>query len=367
MRKALLATASSAALLAAGPALAADMINVGVGGFMHQWVGGTNVETETNGRSVNTNEGVSQATNSEVHIKANIEADNGLTFGVKVEIEAQGDGNSDEAAMTVGGEFGQIVLGTEDHAAGLMHHSVGTAGAIGISGGIVGWFVPNMGGLDTAFDGDANNISYYTPRMNGVQIGASFIPDSTQEGSNLGGAADNDRSAWSVGANYVGEFGGTNLALSLGHKQTSQVLAAKIEDDLEGHEHPVKVMVDNPVKKIDDATTTNVGISVGIGAFTAAVAYAALDDGEYAIVDNEERDVTAGDYDVASVGGMYVQGPLSFSLGHIMADYENGDDKSLTELGVGYVLAPGVGWHSSLFLGEYDVAARRPKPMQWAL
>ena len=135
-----------------------------------------------------------------------------------------------------------------------------------------------------------------------------------------------------------------------------------IEEDVEGHEHPAKRMVPNPVKKIDDATTTNVGIKVGIGAFTAAVAYATLDDGEYAIVkagEPEHTDVTKGDYDVASVGGMYVQGPLSFSLGHIMADYENGDDKSLTELGVGYVLAPGVGWHSSLFLGEYDVASTK--------
>ncbi len=58
MRKALLATASGAALLAAGPALAADKITVGLSGYMEQWVGGTDI---TEGTYYNTKEGASLA------------------------------------------------------------------------------------------------------------------------------------------------------------------------------------------------------------------------------------------------------------------------------------------------------------------
>ena len=91
--------------------------------------------------------GVSQTSDSEIHFRGKLEADNGLTFSVKVEMEgnSQGRGSDangddiDESQLTVSGSFGQIVLGSEDHPAALMHYGnqdvgVGYCGDSGWSG-----------------------------------------------------------------------------------------------------------------------------------------------------------------------------------------------------------------------------------------
>ncbi len=70
--------------------------------------------------------------------------------------------------------------------------------------------------------GDKNQVMYFTPRVNGIQIGASYIPDTGQEHASKA-LNDNDNSAWAVGGNYVGDFGdGLNIAVSLGHYQADQ-------------------------------------------------------------------------------------------------------------------------------------------------
>ncbi len=90
MRKALLATASGAALLAAVPALAADKISIGLSGYMEQWVGGTDIEEDIR---PNKNESVFDLqSDSEIFFTGSIQSDIGLTFGVKVELEADANG-----------------------------------------------------------------------------------------------------------------------------------------------------------------------------------------------------------------------------------------------------------------------------------
>ncbi len=474
MRKTLLATTALAAAgaFAAGPVLAADMLSVGVGGYMEQWFGGTSVDaTDAKGASTNINDGAAQQSDSEIHFKGKLEADNGLTFSIKVELEgnnstdATGDqwGTAiDESQLTVSGEFGQLVLGAEDSASVLTHHNVRSAGAVGLNCGDVGNWVPGMsgcgGGLETSGHqfGDRNQISYFSPRVSGVQFGASYIPDSTQENSSRSGGANNDRDAWSAGGNYVGEFGGANVSFSVGHYQRSQFVTAanalKVFDGREGANattHPARnkawydahqanitnipmvlngdkvaqsadgdttkpgIQADtgagsantvliynsdgtldgNPdittlsarrnassqaintqtssVMQADDYTHTNIGLRVGMGSFSFDVAYAAVDGGAFkkesrthlgtdtaatATSDDSHYEVVvkdaSKDYDVISAGGMFVDGPMSVSLGFIMADYDNGDEQTLGELGAGYTLAPGVVWKSSVFMAE---------------
>ncbi len=202
MRKALLTTVSAGAMLAAGPALSADMadkLSVGVGGYMQQWIGGASVDrTDKDGKDLGDG-GVSQYSDSEIFFRGSLEADNGLKFSVKVEMEANsnnyaGTGTAgdviDESQATVSGAFGEIQIGSEDHAASLMHYGnkdVGVTlncGDASFIDGITSCAREGGLGLGTSgwlIGGDDQKISYYTPRMEGVQFGLSYIPDTGSE------------------------------------------------------------------------------------------------------------------------------------------------------------------------------------------
>ncbi|MYE01740.1 MAG: porin, partial [Alphaproteobacteria bacterium] len=122
MKRILLGTTALAlaGATAAGQVSAADMLSVGVGGYMEQWVGFVDRSDSANPAVEG---GIGQWSDSEIFFRGKLEADNGLTFSVKVELEGNTAGDTiDESQLTVSGSFGQIVLGTEDHPAALMHY-----------------------------------------------------------------------------------------------------------------------------------------------------------------------------------------------------------------------------------------------------
>ena len=94
----------------------------------------------------------------------------------------------------------------------------------------------------------------------------------------------------------------------------------------------------------DDATKTNFGLQVGMGAFGFNIAYADEEDGM--------DDDTAKDIETMSVGAKYSDGPMAVSLGFAQADRGDGTDTSAVMLSASYALAPGVSWRSSLFSAE---------------
>ncbi len=326
MRKTLLATVSGAAMLAAGPALSADMLSVGVGGYMQQWIGVSDVDDSAD-RTIEG--GVAQQSDSEIHFRGRLEADNGLTFSVKVELEGNSTDNQiDESQLTVRGEFGEIVLGAEDGASVLTHYGVRDVGFT-INCGDVGKWINGIDecsttGLGTAGHdhGDKNQISYYSPRVSGVQFGVTYVPNSKQEAEKAD-LHDNDEDAWSVGGNFKGEFGGASVAVSAGHHERSQTAPGS-----------------------DARTFSNVGLQIGMGAFSFDVAYANGDDGMKA---DSKHDV-----EVFGVGAMYSDGPMAISLAHMMAEADEGTEQFATQLSGSYTLAPGVAWKSTLFMAEKD-------------
>ena len=132
-------------------------------------------------------DGTAQQSDSEIFFKGSLEADNGLTFSVKVELEGNNsDGATaiDESQLTVGGSFGKVTLGAEDPASTLMHYGgldVGVSLNCGDThkwiGGLAGCSHNGFGTYGHGH-GDKNQITYFTPRMNGVQLGATYIPGS---------------------------------------------------------------------------------------------------------------------------------------------------------------------------------------------
>ena len=330
-RKTLMTTTALAfaGALVAGQASAADMLSVGVGGYMEQWVGLTD---RSDSADAAVEGGVSQWSDSEIFFKGKLEADSGLTFSVKVELEGNTTGDTiDESQLTVGGSFGQIVLGTEDHPAALMHYGnqdvgvgyCGDSGWTGVTGcsrngglglGTNGWIV----------GGDEQKIAYYTPRISGIQIGLAYIPDHNSEDANrLPGG--NDEDGFSVAVNMQQDVGEASVAISAGHYQVS--------------------MMDSG----DDQTFSNFGLRVGFGSFGFNVAYAEHEDGDGDDMDN-------GDYELASAGMKYSDGPMAVSLTHMMGDADNGEEASATMLSLAYTLAPGVASKTSIIAGEQGTA-----------
>ena len=431
MRKLLLATTALAAAgaFATVPVLAADKMSVGVSGYMQQWIGIADQGDGDDG-------GVAQFSDSEFYVKGRLEADNGLTFSVKIEVEGNGTGNIDESQATVRGSFGEIVLGAEDPAMSLMHYGNRDVG-VGLSCGDVGAWIAGVkgcsfGGLGTSGwgTGDRKQISYFTPRLSGVQFGATYIPnsDGAAEAGNVT-PMDNDKDAWSVGLNYKGDLGGSSVALSLGHYQKSQVGAMEMlksgtnvgaitvekymdnnaaidayakalmegADDLNtlaenagDAEMSNKGAKDIMASKADAMTFSNFGLQVGFGAFSFDVAYAAHDGGAYMVAkqpivvvnddtmfDHDGKDETdpvpetadlnnpnndmartvlvkdvSQDYEIASAGVKYTDGPMAVSLSHMMADFDDGGESAATMLSFSYGLAPGIVSRTSLIGAE---------------
>jgi hypothetical protein len=304
-----------AGAMAAGQASAADMLSVGVHGYMEQWVGVADV----NGNA--TKEGAFEVkSDSEIHFRGKLAADNGLTFTVDVQLEGNNSGENyiDESYLKITGDFGDLRIGSEDTASNLMHYGhqdVGIGFTAGDTGNWLGFGTPNTYGAGRAYFGDSMKVTYFTPRESGVQLGVSYMPDDGTHQAKNNAADNNDMDAWSVGLNYKGAIGDSSVAFSAGHHAASTPM--------------------------DDSTTTNFGLQVGMGAFGFNVAFAEDDAG-----DGSDADETV------TVGAKYSDGPLSVSVGYAMLDRGNGSDMTSGMLSAGYVLAPGVSWKSSLFQAE---------------
>ena len=150
--------------------------------------------------------------------------DNGIKIKTNVQLEANsaavdsGNDDIDEHWMRISGSFGEIRMGTMDDAA--MAMTTGYLGTWGTAAGILPAFditdwVTNPSTVSTSTvarvdsTSDGNHISYFTPRTAGFQVGASFIPSTSEDDDNeraLNTAGDSD--GYSVGVNYVTKFEG---------------------------------------------------------------------------------------------------------------------------------------------------------------
>ena len=430
MRKALLATTAFAfaGAMGAGSASAADMLSIGLGGYMEQWVGYANRDDK------GADGGFDVQSDTEIYFQGSLEADNGLKFTVHVQLEGNNstatavdadgkdvttaDTEIDESYLRVSGEFGDMEIGQRDPVHARMHYATGDAG-IGLNAGdsqkwIPGSYLETAGWLGSVA-GDALGVSYITPRINGLQVGLSYHPDSTNENKPTGAPAGNDDAVVAAGINYNETIGDMSFKISLGHLSRSQSGMAEFDLDKDNslmtHTEAQRSM-DDMVKGYDNATYTNAGLSVGMGAFTFSASYATRDGGDYmskcylldtaaalpegtatatmaappavqpgemvacddsrvffegqnqtALAgDGTEQDITetvnarhmfveneAGQHDTWGVGIMYTDGPLSVSIGHMVREQEDGVERVATMMSGGYKLAPGVDWKTSVF------------------
>ena len=224
MRNFLMTTAAAGALacggvIAAVPASAADMLALGVGGYMQQWFG------YADRSDPGADGGFAVHSDSEVHIKGSLESDMGLKYTVHMELEGDGaNGQVDESFVRVSGEFGQIEFGFRDHAMVRMHSGIKDVG-IGLTSGdtqawIPGAYLETAGHAGTAGGGNDPKLNYISPRAAGLQVGFSYAPKNG--GMRTTTPDGNDDATWGAGLNFQQTVGDINLTMSLGHRSTGQ-------------------------------------------------------------------------------------------------------------------------------------------------
>jgi outer membrane protein OmpU len=349
MKKALLATTALAgAALLAAPASAGtvgskDDMAVTLGGTMWFSVSMKDQDVSAGrGRGYNFN-----VNETEVYVGASNTADNGIKYGVNIELNA-GGGDATAAdevyAFLDSDVWGRIEMGDQDDATNRMQLGAwnahkGFGGPIGGLGMLSTWGTLGGETLIARADwqplttNDETKVIYFSPRFSGFQIGATLTPD-TGEVSGQPATLDTDNDGdWEnvmdIGANYVGKFDEVGVGLSIGYQWgdgESTSGSATAEEDLE---------------------ILGIGGKVDFAGFTIGAHY--RDYNETALsTANANLGADAGDQ--WSIGVGYQAGPWGISAWYLTAEKDNTNTSPAaartTEvtrfgLGAGYTVAPG--------------------------
>ena len=336
MKKILLGSTAivAAGMIAAVPSAdAASKMKLGVGGYMEQWFGFTSGDDGV-GQDYS---GFDIKSDPEIFFKGKTKLDNGITVGVNVQLEATQNGDQiDEQYMYVKGSFGQIIIGDENSAQYKMHYAPSDFGIGMNSGDVTAWNKPvadaegdsiNMGShyrspfgatyIEPDAVNDSAKISYFTPRVNGFQLGLSYAPDANQDSNGLPNRDAANTDYIMVGANFKQKMGGMSVGISGGYGTVTDAAAGGVEPE-----------------------ATNFGIKIGMGGVSAGVSYANFSD-------HGERDQEG-----INAGVAYSSGPMGVSVAyfHGEKDGNNGDaatlnnqaERDVIHLSAKYAMGPGV-------------------------
>lgn len=357
MKKLLLCSVAAAGVaFAATPAAA--QIDVTIGGHTKNYVGWADQDND----STNPGEATSfdMLRESEIHFNAEGVADNGLTYGFHVEMEADGgdDGNTmEESYLYLSSNLGRVNLGSEDGANYLLQVAAPSADS-NIDGirqyiqpvnytdtSSTAAFETYTNGVATADGWDYDNdltgfdekITYLSPVWNGFQFGLSYTPElgDTNSASGLTGFAiedvDNDYDeAYEGAVRYEGQYNNVGFAVGAGYTHA-------------------EVTETNVPAVLDDFKEWNVGLDLNIGAFGVGAVWTENNNGS-----------EAGDEDTTLVLGVdYTTGPFQLGASYYDRDDEAGLAAGEYETqrytgGVVYTAAPGLSFRGSVSFIDHE-------------
>ena len=355
MKKSLIGTTALVAATAfAGTAMAAEPLQLSLGGFASVFAGYAKqdddyVKTLNSGAGAEVSDFDIKGDN-EIHFKAKSMLDNGLTVGVKIEMEAGGKGNRtavDEYQISLGGSFGTIIAGADDNAlVAVANRSPLMGGRLfgaGLNDGDLAegdtWILKPAGAtgvkatyIDT--NGDREAISYISPSFGGLMLAASYIPDARSDHGESNAAqpnGSNTQDAYALGLAYSGK---------MNHLMINADIGALVGDDSD----------------VDEHKEYQAGLHISYGGLMFGGGYRMIKrDKSSATAPNKELDADSWE---AGVG--YKHGPYGIAIGYVQTTtdiYENPTTKSenessviqLTseyEIGPGVLLAGGLGYAS---------------------
>jgi hypothetical protein len=360
MKKTLLASTAivGASMLAApayaGTAAAGDNYTVTISGVYWHQINSLDEDISAGhgrGYKFNTPE-------AEVYVDAKATADNGITYGVSLELNAGTDDTTgaDEAyAQISSSSWGTVQLGDNDGAANQM--KIGSFQAnksgVGTLGGLTalssafhnqfpGFLVRADWDAAILAGGDASKVTYFSPRFAGFQVGASLMPDSGVNGLSATERDDDGdfENTVDVGVNYSGKF--DDFGVFVG--------AAYTFGDAEGNTSGTGTAS----LEREELEVFTIGASVNFAGFVVGADY--RDNGESGIA----KTAAAAGADAGtwwSVGVGYGMGPWGVDAHYALGEQDNASTAASGEtevtrygLGVSYAVAPG--WRVT---GDYEL------------
>ena len=246
----------------------------------------------------------------------------------------------DEQMLWFSGLWGRLELGNEDGADSSMTNHGGdlNSGAGGFDGGPGSAFdfnsaIQSSPGITGT--SDATKISYFTPRINGIQVGLSYTPDTDGEGTDTlatnvaatGGIQDHI----GLGINFVQSFDDVGIRLSY-----------------------VLSRGDAELNSSKDTNSWSVGGQVDFGNISAGAGFGdAGDSGE--LTGSLVSAQTFADFTVR-----YKDGPMTVSAGFFSGSAKiagtTDDDVDIFSVGAGYSVAPGLSVYAGFDLIDVDQA-----------
>ena len=292
---------------------------------------------------------------TEIVVRADGKADNGLLYGAKVELQhstlASAVG-TDEASVYLSGTWGRIELGDFDGAADTLAIYAPLVGIEQIDGdgydflsatdatsGALFGAQPFFGLVKAPDSGDATKVMYLTPRFAGIQAGVSYATQNGSEAQNvvaLKSQTPSYKDFWEFGANYTGTFAGFSVAAGATATTGTGESRAAIE--------------------LEDFFAWQAGAQVGYAGFKFGGGYIDGDD-----FGADSASTAAGDATAWHLGASYTAGP--FAVGLTYADAEGAkagfttyaSDYKTYGGGVAYTIAPGLVLQGDFMYVDEDV------------
>jgi len=331
MKKAILGTTALVAVsaLAVGNASAADKIKLNVGGYMQStyYYADYDDDKGASPSSSNLNRIDDRVTQEgEIHFTGSTTLDNGLKFGVNVQLETYAASDQvDETYIYVQGSFGRVLFGSEDGAAYLMHYDAPSPVPMYSADSPNIYPIGTTNSTRPTLYADTDKITYFTPRFAGFQLGASYVPDGSSETgqhsayapTQIEGGTDQ---GFSVAVNYVNKFGGVDLAASAGYQGADTAAAST-----------------GGGAQTEDTSEWSLGTQVGFAGFTVGGGYRQQEDiGGVADIDKKTW----------SLGVKYGMGPWAVGIQYSEGTNEAPGvaDTTLENWVIGgqYTLGPGI-------------------------
>lgn len=326
MRKTLLATTALAAATGiaaiASPASAAERLSLGVGGYFQAYFGYFDADE---GRDAFGNRDERRSVDffreAEIHFKGEVALDNGLKVGVDVQLEAETCGDQiDESYLYFQGDFGKLVLGSENSAAYLM--SYGAPAADSNFDGADPNYSPYGVGFAYAPNAtsDSEKITYFTPRFAGFGFGISWTPDNTEDGGagSTVPATNDDLGAQEdlieMGLNYENKFGDFGV--------------------LAGFTYSFAMDVETNIPGSDEIEQWSAGLNLTFAGFTVGGGW---------FLDNQGLS-GSNDREVWTAGVAWANGPLRLGASWATHSDDSAADFDVDRYAIGaqYVYAPGM-------------------------
>jgi outer membrane protein OmpU len=264
---------------------------------------------------------------NELRVEANGATETDIRYGSMIVLEVGTGGldgdpevtEIDDASLFFSGVFGRFEFGRRDGAEQLM--LLGGEDAQAGTGGLDG-DIPNVNFFEFENTDIAAKSTYFTPRIAGLQLGASFTPDYEDGGEDQFQGEDLEgENGVSPGINWVGTLGPLDLTLSaVGLFAQCESNCENGEDDGEGFQ--------------DEQKSWAVGAFLGFGEFTLGATYNRQDDFAPETQDNH----------IVNFGLMYgfEEADISFGYNFNAFGEETLNDSHLFVLSGNISLLPGV-------------------------